>query len=69
MTLIQYQKAIESELTTLNQTIDRKIIYGLNYSDEARRHKMLRSQIRKARARRSRMFSQFGGIARFASFF
>jgi|GEM_PF-2224003 len=72
MTSLQFEREIESQLGVLNQTIDRKIMRGLDYSDEARRHKMLRVQMRKARSRRPSMFSQLsnplGQIMRFASF-
>jgi len=72
MTSLQFEREIESQLGVLNQAIDRKIMRGLDYSDEARRHKMLRAQMRKARSRKPSMFSQFGQAflvaGRFASF-
>jgi hypothetical protein len=38
-------KAIRTEVSRLNQEIDLKIIRGLSYSKEARRHKLLMSQL------------------------
>ena len=60
-----HYKKIKSEIASLNRAIDRKILRGLDYSDEARRHKMLRAQIRKVRQRRPHMLGTF---MRFASF-
>jgi hypothetical protein len=72
MTSLQVERAIESELSVLNQMIDRKILQGRDYSDEARRHKMLRGQMRKMRTRRPSLwgnfYGRFGQVARFASF-
>ena len=39
------EKALRSELEILNDQIDRKIIRGLSYEREARRHKFLLSSI------------------------
>lgn len=41
MTKHQYLNLVEHELSILNDTIDRKIISGLGYNSEARRHKRL----------------------------
>ncbi len=41
MTKTQYLHIVEKELTYLNDRIDRKIISGLGYDSEARRHKRL----------------------------
>ncbi len=39
------EKTLRRELEALNDIIDRKIIKGLSYAHEARRHKFLRSSI------------------------
>ncbi len=59
------QKIIENRIAAINRVIDHKILRGLDYSDEARRHKMLRTQIRKVRRQRPHMLGTF---IRFASF-
>lgn len=38
-------KIIKRELQALNETIDWKIVKGLSYQNEARRHKMLLRQL------------------------
>ncbi len=60
MTRTQYAKFIEKELQALNQKIDLKVINAVGYNDDARRHKMLRNQIKMLR-RRS-LFSRFGKL-------
>ncbi len=50
------EKTVLHELRALNDTIDEKIIKGLSYSRESRRHKFLLSslsQLRKADSRGS----------------
>lgn len=51
MTQHQYQHRLESELDSLNSLIDEKIIRGLSYRSEAKRHKMLIKQARQMRRR------------------
>ncbi len=41
-------KAIRMELDRVNQEIDLKIIKGLSYVRESRRHKLLMSQLRRS---------------------
>jgi len=62
-----FEKALRDELEVLNETIDRKIIKGLPYSAEARRHKALLSQILNIRRRetRSGWFARSFGFASF----
>jgi hypothetical protein len=43
----QYRQAIERELSKLNKEIDVKIITGLDYHDDARRHRQLLTQMRR----------------------
>lgn len=40
-----FEKALRKELAVLNDKIDEKIIRGLSYSVEARRHKFILSQL------------------------
>ncbi len=59
------EKALRDELHTLNDTIDRKIIKGLSYVKEARRHKVIIDSILSLRRQnRGSWFRSFG----FASF-
>jgi hypothetical protein len=46
-------KVIRSELSKLNHRIDLKIIQGVPYYNEARRHKMLRSRLQDLSLRKS----------------
>jgi hypothetical protein len=46
-------KVIKSELSKLNHRIDLKIIQGVPYYNEARRHKMLRSRLQDLSLRKS----------------
>jgi hypothetical protein len=59
-------RVIKSELDKLNHHIDLKIIQGVPYYNEARRHKMLRSQLQNLSLRKS---SWLRGSLRFASMF
>ncbi len=45
--------AIKSELDRVNQEIDIKIIKGVSYIRESRRHKMLLSQLKQLRKNRA----------------
>ncbi len=53
MTKQNLEKALKKELQDLNEIIDRKIIRGLSYSKEARRHKYVLSSL--ANIRRSKI--------------
>lgn len=64
MSKYQIAKAVQKELEILNRRIDQKILRGISYMTEARRHKMLLAQL--ARLHRhhtpsffSRLFSVF----------
>jgi len=63
-----FEKALRDELEILNDTIDRKIIKGLPYAKEARRHKIILSQILDMR-RRQQKGSWFFRSLGFTSFF
>jgi hypothetical protein len=41
-----YKAAIRKELKKLNRKIDLNILWGLNYKEEAKRHKALLSKLR-----------------------
>lgn len=51
MSKSQYLKNVEREIMRLNRMIDRKILSGLGYGDEARRHKRLLGLTRELRRR------------------
>ena len=55
----RFIKTIRMELDKLNQDIDLKIIKGLSYARESRRHKMLMSELRKI----TRQSGFFGRLA------
>jgi hypothetical protein len=59
-------KVIKSELAKLNNSIDLKIIQGVPYYNEARRHKFLRAQLRDISLRKSPWLRS---TLRFASLF
>ncbi len=60
------EKTLKSELEILNDVIDRRIIKGLSYAREARRHRFLLqslSQIRRSQSSwMTRSFSSFSII-------
>jgi hypothetical protein len=45
MSKYQIAREVQKELEVLNKRIDRKILRGISYMTEARRHKMLLSQL------------------------
>ncbi|MFA6459039.1 MAG: hypothetical protein WCV79_01410 [Candidatus Paceibacterota bacterium] len=49
MSRYQTIKEIRQEIDRLNQEIDLRIIRGISYAKEARRHKFLMSQLRRLR--------------------
>jgi hypothetical protein len=49
----EYVKALNAEIAKLNEIIDRKIMHEYDYRKEARRHKVLLTQIRRSEARKS----------------
>jgi hypothetical protein len=57
MTQQEYKKTIEAEIRSLNKKIDLKIIKGLPYSDESRKHKMLLRKLQNHNNLLSRLFS------------
>ncbi len=61
MTKYQYLNAIEREVKKLNETIDRKIVMGVDYSFEARRHRFLLARAKKLR--RQSLFTRFFSFA------
>jgi hypothetical protein len=57
MTQNAFEKEIRKELDRLNRRIDEKIIRGLSYAQEARRHKQLIARLRPQKSFFSRSFS------------
>ena len=48
----EYIKALNKEIKKLNGVIDRKILGEVNYSKEAKRHKLMLAKLRKEEAKR-----------------
>ncbi len=48
----EYIRALNEELQKLNGIIDRKILGEINYTREARRHKLMLTKLRKEESRR-----------------
>jgi hypothetical protein len=67
MSKIELLKTVRKEIRALNRAIDIKIIQGLSYRDEARRHKFLLMQENHL-ARRTHM-NWFGKMASMVSTF
>ena len=49
MSKYNLEKALKKELRVLNEIIDKKIVLGLSYSREAKRHKFILSNLLKIR--------------------
>lgn len=47
MSKYQLKKTIQKEIKDINWRIDMKIVRGISYRDEARRHKLLLMQLRR----------------------
>ena len=71
MNKYEVAKHLEKEIDRVNEVIDRRIIHGLSYQQEARKHKLL--LVRLSHIRRGaplgwsfeRVFSLFEGLALF----
>jgi hypothetical protein len=60
MSKIQLEREMRSELESLNRAIDRKIMLGLSYAQEARDHRALLVRIQKLRrVSRASLFDRF----------
>ena len=59
-------KSLKQEIRKVNRTIDYRIIQGLPYHEESRRHKFLRAQLNRLAPARS---SWFGRSMSFVSMF
>ena len=66
MSKYQIAKEVQKELEVLNRRIDQKILRGVSYITEARRHKMLLAQL--TRLHRHRSFGFFGRLSSVFSF-
>jgi hypothetical protein len=64
MSKYQIAKAVQRELEILNRRIDQKILRGMSYVTEARRHKMLLAQLNRLHRHNS-----IGFLSRIASVF
>ncbi|MEQ1561148.1 MAG: hypothetical protein ABL899_00330 [Nitrospira sp.] len=62
MSKYNLEKSLRRELVTLNDVIDHKIIRGLSYAKEARRHKFILSSLSNIRRTKSSnwMIRSFG---------
>jgi hypothetical protein len=58
-------KAIRTELERLNQEIDLRIIRGVSYAAQARRHKLLKSQLARLSPGTSSWFGRLGFVSAF----
>lgn len=56
MTRSQYVSRLEKQLKQLNEVIDFKIMHGMRYSIESRKHRMILQKIREQR--RSQIFGR-----------
>jgi hypothetical protein len=62
MTQEYFTKSAEREIKKLNEEIDRKIISGLSYKNEAKRHKFLLSKIGNSTHIQSYLFGKPAGF-------
>ena len=60
-----FKKAIERELQKLNEEIDNKIVKGISYINESKRHKILSRQLDNFNRRNSIFSRSFNLIATF----
>ena len=60
-----FKKAIERELQRLNEEIDNKIVKGLSYINESRRHKTLLKQLDSFKQKSSLMQKSFNLVTTF----
>jgi hypothetical protein len=67
MTKSELLKTVKRELRELNWRIDMKILRGLSYREEARRHRILLRQLEHLRGERSQGI--FGKMASMAAMF
>lgn len=57
----QFQEKIENQIESLNVLIDEKIMHGISYRAEAKRHKALIRWARRDRKQRS-LFAKFASF-------
>ncbi|MEK7605972.1 MAG: hypothetical protein AAB458_00010 [Patescibacteria group bacterium] len=57
----QFQDRIEDQIQSLNMLIDEKILHGISYKAEAKRHKALIRWARRDRKQRS-LFAKFASF-------
>ncbi len=56
-------KSVQKEIESINRRIDERIVRGLSYGFEARRHKTLLSQLNKLRKDSSGIFGRLGFLS------
>lgn len=64
-----FEKTLKKELEVLNDVIDQKIIKGLPYTKESRRHRFIMKRLNDIHAKGGSRFSWLTKSLRFASFF
>ncbi len=62
MTREHFTKRAEEEIANLNEVIDMKIIKGISYKSEARRHKFLLSKIGNTTSVQTLLFGKSAGF-------
>ncbi len=65
MSQAQYVKMLEREIQRINKIIDFKIIHGVDYSKEARDHKLLLRKVRLNSRRKNLMNKLFPFLFQF----
>ncbi len=65
MSQAQYVKMLEREIQRINKIIDFKIIHGVDYSKEARDHKLLLRKVRLNSRRKNLMTKLFPFLFQF----
>ncbi len=59
MSKYQIARELRREIKKINEKIDLRIIQGLSYREESRRHKFLVSQLARLQPRRAPLFGGF----------
>jgi hypothetical protein len=67
MSQTQYQKTLAQELEKLNRQIDYKIVHGIRYRDDSRKHKAILSLMSKHTGKK-KTSGMFAKLATFSLF-
>lgn len=65
MSKYELRKTVQRQLKELNWKIDMKILRGISYREEARRHKILLRQLEHLQKAQGGFFSRMGSFATF----